>query len=75
MNLQIINGCTGTDPGLPTAGTIPGQRCQKLTNTFETFCFLKLCLPVNCTFNLGNPFTGFTLRGNVPLTFQYPPNI
>ena len=26
MNLQIINDCAGTDPGLPTAGTDPGRR-------------------------------------------------
>ena len=26
MNLQIINNCVGTDPGLPTAGTDPGRR-------------------------------------------------
>ena len=26
MNLQIINECVGTDPGLPTAGTDPGRR-------------------------------------------------
>ena len=25
MNLQIINGCAGTDPRLPTAGTNPGR--------------------------------------------------
>ena len=36
MNLQIINGCEGTEPGLPTAGTDPGRRytffCIKETN-------------------------------------------
>ena len=26
MNLQIINGCAGTDPELPTVGTDPGRR-------------------------------------------------
>ena len=26
MNLQIINGCTGTDSGLSIAGTDPGWR-------------------------------------------------
>ena len=26
MNLQIINGCAGTDPGIQTAVTNPGQR-------------------------------------------------
>ena len=25
LNLQIINGCAGTEPGLPTAGTAPGR--------------------------------------------------
>ena len=25
-NLQIINGCAGTNPGLQTAGTDPGRR-------------------------------------------------
>ena len=25
MNIQIINGCAGTDPRLLTAGTDPGQ--------------------------------------------------
>ena len=25
MNLQIINGCAGTDPGLPNVGTDPGR--------------------------------------------------
>ena len=24
MNLQVINGCAGIDPGLPTEGTDPG---------------------------------------------------
>ena len=26
MNLQIINDSAGTDPGIQTAGTDPGQR-------------------------------------------------
>ena len=26
MNLQIINGCVRSDPGLPTEGTDPGRR-------------------------------------------------
>ena len=26
MNLQIINGCAGTEPRLPTVGTDPGRR-------------------------------------------------
>ena len=29
MNLQIINNCAGTDPGLPTAGTDPSRRFNK----------------------------------------------
>ena len=35
MNLQIINGCAGTDPGLSTAGTDPGRR---LTPTKDERC-------------------------------------
>ena len=42
MNLQIINDCAGTDPGLPTAGTDPGRRYQimskKSINTFTGNC-------------------------------------
>ena len=29
MNLQIINDCERTDPGLPTAGVDPGRHYKK----------------------------------------------
>ena len=32
MNLQIINGCAGSDPGLQTAGTDPDRRNIKQAN-------------------------------------------
>ena len=44
MNLQIINDCAGTDPGLPTAGTDPGRRysgCDILSNSLIENVFLK----------------------------------
>ena len=31
MNLQIIDGCAGTDPRLPTAGTNPDYRLREPT--------------------------------------------
>ena len=31
LNLQNINGCAGTDPGLPTAGTDPGRHYKLIT--------------------------------------------
>ena len=35
INLQIINDCAGTDPGLPTAGTDPGRRyCIRYRNLY-----------------------------------------
>ena len=35
MNLYIINGCAGTDPKLPTAGTDPDRRdCSLLTGSW-----------------------------------------
>ena len=35
MNLQVIDGCAGTDPGLPTAETDPGGRyIAVVTNRF-----------------------------------------
>ena len=30
MNLKIINDCAGTDLGLPTAGTDPNRRYNKI---------------------------------------------
>ena len=38
MNLQIINGCTVTDPGLPTARTGPGRRYCLYDGTCDGFC-------------------------------------
>ena len=35
MNLQIINGCAGTDPGLPTAVTDPGRQYLKYLIVFR----------------------------------------
>ena len=43
MNLQIINGCAGTDPGLLTAGTDHGRRyaaelSKQPTNEYDSLC-------------------------------------
>mgnify|MGYP006897229936 CR=1 FL=1 len=41
MNLQILNGCAGNDPVLPTAGTDPGRRYMRtsflVTNEDEEY--------------------------------------
>ena len=44
MNLQIRNGCAGTDPGLQTAETNPGRRYlfQALWYGISTTAILQL---------------------------------
>ena len=41
MNLQIKNGCAGTDPRLPTVATDPGRHYKLLTNA--QFAFREKC--------------------------------
>ena len=40
MNLQIINGCAGTDSGLPIAGTGPGL-CYSFSVLFRVIFFCR----------------------------------
>ena len=41
MNLQIINDCAGTDPGLPTEGTDPGRRYKKKQKRKQGLLLIK----------------------------------
>ena len=47
MKIQIINGCAGTDPGKPTAGTDPGQRYLTSLNALlpEFQCTAQIIKP------------------------------
>ena len=42
MNLQIINDCAGTDSGLPTAGSDPGQSYIAFFVVFPNNCIIFL---------------------------------
>ena len=57
MNLQIINGCAGTDLGLPTAGTDPGG-CYGFVTPSRLGCpppswpILSAPLPISIIYSL-----------------------
>ena len=58
MNLQIINGYAGNDPGLHTEGTDPGQTYiySYLSNKKHQFCF-AICQKKNFLDLKNNGFT------------------
>ena len=66
MNLQIINSCAGTDPGLPTAVTDPDRRYKHLKTKEERFLItfsvekaLKMILPAMSFLGSRKPFFFF----------------